>query len=233
MRPVDIKGRPIYSRIFSVLEKHGAKLVTLKWVESRKKPNLFYKTFSGIVVFADMRGTEIVPIWDEPYPYVYDSAKSEEDWKRRRAVNKAVAELDSVNVPHRFSFYEECEPDGLFFGYDEELADGTCKVCRKEFDHDGLFCSDECEKIRFEEEKRREQEWQREAKSRKTESRKADLRKRKNKALIKEMGFGEGETYSKKTNQKPLQDAQNNLDSPSEAFKKSKAKRDKVKHPRY
>ena len=233
MKPIDIKGRQIYSRVFSVLQKHGDKMLTLKWTESQSKPNLFYKTYDGIVVFADMRGTEIISIWDEPYPHVYDNETSEEDWKRRRAINKALAELDSVGIPHRFSFYEECEPDGLFFGYSEDMADGTCKVCRKEFDHNGLFCSDGCEKIRNDEEKKRMEEVQRDIESRKMDARKARLKKRKNKLLIKGMGFDIGETAPNKANRQAPKNLQEGFDSPNEIFKKRKAQRDKVKHPRY
>lgn len=170
MKPVDIKGRPIYSRIFAVLKKYGEKMIALQWAESYNKPNLFYKSFNKIMVFADMRGTEIIPIWDEPYPYIYDNGKSEEEWKRRRSINKAIEELNSANIPHRFSFYEDCEPGGLFFGDKEEFADGTCKVCKKEFNHNGLFCSEQCEQSESEKKKKEEEEWLSEVKSQKSQS---------------------------------------------------------------
>lgn len=179
MKPVDIKGRPIYSRIFGVLQKYGEKMVALHWSESYNKPNLFYKSFNEIMVFADMRGTEIVPIWDEPYPYIYDNGKSEEEWKRRRSINKAIAELNSVNIPHRFSFYEDCEPDGLFFGDEQDLADGICKMCKKEFDHSGLFCSEECEKNQLEKEKKAEEEYLSETKAQKSQTEMILPKKRK------------------------------------------------------
>jgi hypothetical protein len=158
MKPIDIKGRPIYSRVFAILQKYGDKLVELDWTESTNKPNLFYKKFQGIMVFADMRGTEVISIWEEPYPYLYDNGQREKDWKRRRTINSAVEELNRVNIPHRFSFYEECEPDGLFFGDTAGLTDGKCKICGKDFDNDGLYCSIEYEKVHLELEKKRQED---------------------------------------------------------------------------
>lgn len=146
MKPIDIKGRPIYPRVFVILQEHGRKLLESQWKESINKPNLFFKEFLGLAVFADMRGTGIVPIWDEPYPYLYVSGENEPDWKKRRSMRYAIEDLDLMGVPHRFSFFEEMEPDGLFFGDEAERPDGKCKMCGEEFDKDGLFCSEKCEK---------------------------------------------------------------------------------------
>jgi predicted HNH restriction endonuclease len=145
MKSEDKFGRRIYSKTFLILQKYGEMLADLGWKESQKKPNLFYKMLDGITVFADMRGTEIVPIWEDPCPLMYVTMEHE-DWKRRRAVRYAAAELGSAGIPHRLSFYDEAEPDGLLFGDPEELPDGKCKLCGNEFDHDGLFCSETCEK---------------------------------------------------------------------------------------
>ncbi len=91
-----------------------------------------------------MRGTEIVPIWEAPYPLLY-AARNSEAWKRRRALGEATKELDELEIPNRLSFFETCEPGGLFFGPEDELQDGTCKLCAKEFNAEGLFCSKDCE----------------------------------------------------------------------------------------
>lgn len=145
MKAEDKFGRRIYPKTFLIIKKYGEILTELGWKESRSKQNLFYKKFDGIMVFADMRGTEIVPIWEDPSPLIY-AEKGHENWKKRRALRYAVEELGSNGIPHRFSFYEECEPNGLFFGETEEMPDGKCKLCGKEFNHDGLFCSEKCEK---------------------------------------------------------------------------------------
>jgi len=119
LKPIDIKGRPILFACLLVLQKYGDKLLEMQWKESFNKPNLFYKEFQGLMVFSDMRGTEIIPIWDEPYPYLYVSG--EEDWKKRRSNEKSSwknwteSEFLIVSL-----FYEEMEPDGLFFGDESE-----------------------------------------------------------------------------------------------------------------
>jgi hypothetical protein len=179
------------------------------------------------MVFADMRGTEIIRIWDEPYPLIYADGRSEEDWKIRRSINKALEQLDGVNIPHRFSFYQEEEPDGLFFRFNEELSDGKCKLCGKEFDHDGLFCSEICETAYSQhiEERKREID--------KHNENIADLepKKRKKKTNATKWPFGESLSGEKLT--KGLGQTTKTFESPSEMFKKRKASRDKVKHPRY
>jgi len=103
------------------------------------------KKFHDLMVFADMRGTEIVPIWDDPYPLLY-AFRCNDDWRKRRALRLAKKELDSLGVPIRFSFFETDEPDGLFFEESNELPDGSCKLCGKEFENSSLFCSENCEK---------------------------------------------------------------------------------------
>jgi hypothetical protein len=232
MKPVDIKGRPIFSRVFNILQKHGKKLVELGWNESTTKPNLFFKGFYDVTVFADMRGTEIISIWDEPYPYLYASERFE-DWKRRRAINKAVEELDRVNIPHRFSFYDECEPDGLFFGERYELADGKCKRCGTEFDGDGLFCSEKCEKETRQLEEAKQEEYEaEERRQRKTRKHNTDSshltpkKTRKGTSTVKTSKSG-------KTQVKIGQTHLDGFEAPSEAFKKRKARRDYAMHSRY
>ena len=145
MEPTDKFGNTIYPRTYGKLQIIGKALQESEWRESTKKPNLFYKKFGSLMVFADMRGTEIVPIWEEPYPLIYAS-RDGEDWKRRRALRLATSELEALGVPTRYSFFETCEPEGLFFGEENELPDGSCRLCGKEFDKGELFCSENCEK---------------------------------------------------------------------------------------
>jgi hypothetical protein len=157
MKPEDKFGNPIYPHIFAVLQRYGSYLESSGWRESKNKPNLFWKSFNGISVFADMRGTDIVKIWEDPCPMIYAHSEEHEDWKKRRVIRYATEECDALGVPYRFSFYEDCEPDGLMFGDDDELANGMCKLCHEEIDRDGLFCSDKCQQtynklIKFREE---------------------------------------------------------------------------------
>jgi len=149
MEPFDVKGRPIKPHIFRQLQKIGKTLEDLEWRESRNKPNLFYKVFNRVTVFADLRGTEIVPIWEQPYPYIY-AINGFEEWERRRAIKVAVRDFDIGGIEYRFSFYDTSEPDGLFFGPDDEQTDGFCKMCGAEIKagdiRTALFCSDQCDR---------------------------------------------------------------------------------------
>jgi hypothetical protein len=147
MKPIDKFGRPIYGKTWHLIKYFGEKLKRAGWVEVGDKPNLFLRRFDevdDVVVFADMRGTEEVPIWEAPYPLLYTSKG--EDWKRRKAIKLAGKELDSLGIPWRLSWFDENEPDGLFFGSWEELPDGFCKMCGVELHDASLFCSEHCRK---------------------------------------------------------------------------------------
>ena len=143
MKPKDKFGRPIYAQTFGILQRIGKKLLKHGWKESQSKPNLFYIKFEDTIVFADMRGTDVIPIWEEPSPLLYETGKI--PWKRRRVLRIVKDQLEYYEIPYRFSFYYTDEPGGLFFGEDDELADGQCRMCNSEINHDGLFCSTECE----------------------------------------------------------------------------------------
>ena len=144
MKPEDKFGNQIFPKVFGRLQKYGVALEESGWKESSRKPNLLFKKFRDVVVFADMRGTEIVPIWEAPFPLLYTS-KHDDSWKRRRALRVAMHELDIRDIPSRFSFFDTSEPDGLYFGPEDELSDGSCKMCGEELENSGLFCSKDCE----------------------------------------------------------------------------------------
>jgi hypothetical protein len=154
MQPYDKMGRKIYPNCYDVLLRIGETLTRLGWRESKKSANLFYKELAGCIVFADMRGTEIVPIWEDPRPMIYVSNDEKEQWKRRRSNIITKKELDKAEVPYRHSFYDLCEEGGLEYGdinwdykYPDVFAKGFCnlKSCDKMLDDGDLFCSKECE----------------------------------------------------------------------------------------
>ena len=67
-------GRPIYSnKKWNQICQTGGMLEKLGYMESKKKPNLFYIRKNNGFIFADLRGTLIVPIWDDLRPLVYKS----------------------------------------------------------------------------------------------------------------------------------------------------------------
>lgn len=121
----------------------AAILQDLGYKESSSKPNLFFRKNEFGVFFADMRGTEIVKIWEDPSPLFYwDISESIPDWKKRRMIKEELRRLASKGCRCRLSFYQECEPEGLMFDSDE---DGFCNYCGKDFQDYGHYCSAGCE----------------------------------------------------------------------------------------
>ena len=147
MQPYDKAGHKLFPKCFNVLERYGEALTEMGWREASKSPNLFYKNFMDTVVFADMRGTEIVPIWESPCPMLY-AAQNNPDWKKLRSLILAGRELNDYfefAIPFRFSFYESCEEEGLFFGsYSGLTPKGFCHRCDGLLNSDALFCSEGC-----------------------------------------------------------------------------------------
>ncbi|OLS29421.1 MAG: hypothetical protein HeimC2_00510 [Candidatus Heimdallarchaeota archaeon LC_2] len=100
MKAEDKYGRPIYKYIFSTLEKFGKSLINLNYKESKQKPNLFYRVLpNGGVIFADMRGTEIVPIWEDPRPMIY--------WKLDELRGIVDAKTAQVLIQNEFLRYKK------------------------------------------------------------------------------------------------------------------------------
>jgi len=74
MKPVDRFGSPIYPRQFEQLKACGRTLESLGYKETGT-PNLFTCRYDAVTFLADMRGTKFVPIWKEPLPFIYVSAR--------------------------------------------------------------------------------------------------------------------------------------------------------------
>ncbi|MFW9890523.1 MAG: hypothetical protein ACFFER_20305 [Candidatus Thorarchaeota archaeon] len=175
MKPVDKFGNPIYSRTYRTLLEIGRKLETIGFRESFTKPNLFYRKMPievddverDVSFYADMRGTDIVKIWEDPVPMVYLDGRGLPQWLQKRLLGSEVQRLEASNIPHRFSFFhgendffealdrsrnvsrefEDFMQHALYQLFEEE--DGFCKACGRDFQAGGLWCSDECrEKLR-------------------------------------------------------------------------------------
>lgn len=165
MQPLDKFGNPIYPRTFHELQRIGAILESIGFSEAGEKPNLFYRTSDREVVFADMRGTKEVPIWDEPMPLVYVKLRDgAENWERVRKENEIEKEFSNSKIPYRHSFYHNGEVDyelqeklvslhnNTFFDADfmfffddyDKLPDGYCQACGMDVKKDLYFCSLEC-----------------------------------------------------------------------------------------
>jgi len=83
----------------------GQKLTELGYQESRKKPNLFYNKVEHGVFFADLRGTEEVPIWDDQRPLFYwQLDETLPAWKCRRLIKEELIRLGTRGGKCRLSF---------------------------------------------------------------------------------------------------------------------------------
>jgi hypothetical protein len=115
--------------------------------ETASKPNLFYGRDDGaiaggpyVVFFADLRGTGIIPIWEDSDPLFYASMKpSPPGWMQRRRCFQEIGRLMSgFGLRLRLSFCSTSEPGGLFF---DDVGDGFCARCGVDFRADGLYCT--------------------------------------------------------------------------------------------
>ncbi|MFH1821496.1 MAG: hypothetical protein ABH852_03530 [Methanobacteriota archaeon] len=114
----------------------GRILNKLGYSESHQKPNLFFRKTDDGVFFADMRGTEEVPIWENPSPLSYfKSLKSDlPKWQQEKLRNEERDRLRQAGCECRLSFFEESEPD----------PGGLCRECGKRpaKDVDSYLCED-------------------------------------------------------------------------------------------
>ena len=100
----------------------GKKLETLGYVESSQNQNLFSRMVDHGYMYADLRGTDEVPIWDDPVPLLYFFAvkgKTVAEEDERMILKDEFKRLRDAECRPRFSFYATSEPDGLLFGDDE------------------------------------------------------------------------------------------------------------------
>ena len=127
--------------------------------EAKNKKNLFYKKNELGCFFADIRGTSMVPIWQDSRPLLYYSFKKKGlNWKKRRLVKQELKNLFKKGCVCRLSYEfplenEEFEGTEVAFHEDDGWYvwdDGYCWYCGKDFQDEGSFCSTECEE-KFEE----------------------------------------------------------------------------------
>jgi hypothetical protein len=153
MMPIDKFGNIIFPSKFRKLKEYEKVLLAMGYHESKNKPNLFSKKSSQGCFFADMRGTEEVPIWVDTRPLFYWNFEPERPrWERRRLIKKELKNLFNSCCLCRLSFYAphssvEFEETSTFI--DEERGvfiwdDGYCRLCGKDFQDEGSFCSKLC-----------------------------------------------------------------------------------------
>lgn len=138
MKDFDKFGHPIYEKTWRILLRQGRALLKCGYKESEKKPNLFYRVIKEGVFFADMRSSNIVPIWEDTdalfYWNIFDEALPV--WEKRKIINDEMDVITMAGCPCRLSEEQ--------IDLDLNGGEGECVVCGVKFNHDGLFCSDSC-----------------------------------------------------------------------------------------
>ena len=178
MENKDKFGNIISPYIYSKLLATGKKLESVGYTESNKKPNLFYNPVDSGMLFADMRGTKEVMIWEAPVPLVWAQFNPDTPlWKKNRIQNEMELDLKEVGIEFRHSFYKDVDDsmdltyyleeehrkvfksDALFEEFiddsDEDSSgpnpskvDGYCIICGMDIHRNTLFC-DRCFKIEY------------------------------------------------------------------------------------
>ncbi len=147
-------GGRIYSdEVWSRMLATGKKLEELAYTESKNKPNLFYSKREYGIFYADMRGSDVVAIWDDPRPLFYWQFNEDQPhWKCRSLVKEELLRLGNNGAKCRLTFYlhnqpifEDCgasiSEDELIFEWDVT----HCPECPN-FEQDGKNCTRTCEK---------------------------------------------------------------------------------------
>ena len=133
MKRQNVDGRSIYSdKVWQRMLRLGHNLEQIGYQESKKKPNLFFKSVDDNeekgVMFADLRGTSFVPIWDDTRPITYSLEIS---FKR---YIKEVILLERNQCSPRTTFEQDSEAEG--WAIDIGIPDGYCKGCGKDIIHE-------------------------------------------------------------------------------------------------
>lgn len=153
MIPKDKFGNRIFYYKYKRLQENGRKLLNKGYIESKNKPNLFYRRIMNGWFYADMRGTEEVPIWQDTKPLFYWKFNVETpNWEKRRLIKRELMSLFEAHCPCRLSFYSPYSSEEFrevnsyidegagIFDWDE----GFCRFCGKDFRAEGSFCSRDC-----------------------------------------------------------------------------------------
>jgi hypothetical protein len=149
-------GNTIYEKVYQRLLIKGQILKLNGYVESSNKPNLFFKKMPEGVLFADMRGTAEVSIWEDLSPLFYWNFNEQTPmWKRRRIIAREFEQLSMDGCDCRLSdndiwdTTEECATSmASGHGYGHIIwidgGDGYCLHCGKDIQSDEIFCSVRC-----------------------------------------------------------------------------------------
>lgn len=136
-------GEPIY-RIDTALDLEHNEWVLLSkgYRESSRKPKLFYRSDLGVVFFADMRGTDYVPVWQDTSPLFYVGQCDIPRWRLSRIASQEFSRLGCCRLPTMSddTYYCIDAPDLGHYA----LGLGYCVHCGKDIESDDDYCSPEC-----------------------------------------------------------------------------------------
>jgi len=153
LRALDKFGHEIYPPAYDKMLAYSRVLKAHGYIESLRKPNLFYKhngevnfynsvdgkrEYTVVTFFADMRGTKEVPIWQDQSPLFYVKfSGTPPRWLKNRLAGE---EFDELKICR-----ESYEQD--FENYTTHIEDnrGYCIVCGRDSQTDDSYCSKQCE----------------------------------------------------------------------------------------
>lgn len=116
------------------MKKIEKALLQLGYREASKKPNLFYYNDKkyGVVFFADLRGKEDCPIWQNTMPmFWWHFYNGYSHLEKTRIITKHLSQLNNENCKIETLNWSQCFCGKLFIG-------------------EGSFCSSDCERAYME-----------------------------------------------------------------------------------
>ncbi len=169
-RQDDVSINSALHQIYTELIETSKKLMEMGYEESYRKPNLFYYKHKDATFYADLRGSEVVAIYENTRPLIYWRSDNPDlgNSELLEIVLEHFEELGKYCIESRLSFYELFEPGSLIFDnyntiekylenkfglpkiltgghlldfYDQN---GKCHTCNKKLNKPGFFCSEEC-----------------------------------------------------------------------------------------
>ena len=112
----DARGNQLYPRVTTQLLSYARTLLEIGFRQTGKKPWLFMITIPNKrgVVFANLGGTDVIPIWKDSPPLIHWQLKAPE-WHKRMIVHEVMAFCARNQLPTRLSFY-----NGHYYPYENE-----------------------------------------------------------------------------------------------------------------
>jgi len=147
--PYNFRGKVIHEEsVYRELCSNVAKLKANGYKESIKKPSLFYrKGQHEEIYFADLRGNDMVAIWEDTSPlfYVQFPVDKIPYWQRSRLASQEFTRLKICHLSMEFDPTDYCIVSDELEVYMSNSSLGYCSWCGKDIQSDDEFCSPECE----------------------------------------------------------------------------------------